>query len=193
MKYSKNVQFEYEANGICEENGWIKWYNKETVGKKLRLTGTYSQAFMVAAMVTVSRIFTDEIETFGILKLTGFLAVNAIILLIIVAPIRGIFHLIPVSKGKLDANCTLCFRKHFSAYNGNLNRTQILISLVIPIVFFALIFGISAVLTNGITRFFMIFILVESCFMCSYDVYMFFFCIKNIGKSETVFGEYKKP
>lgn len=33
MKYSKNAKYDYEINGINEENGYTKWYNKEITGK----------------------------------------------------------------------------------------------------------------------------------------------------------------
>ena len=192
MKYSKNAKYDYEINGINEENGYTKWYNKEITGKKFRLAGTYSQAFMVAVLIGVSRVFAEDIKAFGIPKIILLLALNAIILLLIVAPMREILHLLPVSKGRLDEKCIMSFKNHFSVYNGCVNRIQILISLALPLLVFISGFGLSAVFTSGIVRFFALFILVESCFMCHSDIYMLFFCIKNIGKNDTVFGEYKK-
>ena len=192
MKYSKNATYDYETNGISVENGYIQWYDKGTTGKKLRLAGTYSQAFMVAVLVGVSRAFTEEIRAFGISETIGLLIINVIILLLIVAPMREILHLLPVSKGRLDRNCIMSFKNHFSVYNGSVNRSQILVSLALPLIVFISGFGLSAVFTSGIVRFFALFILVESCFICYPDVYMFFFCIKNIGKNDNVFGEYKK-
>lgn len=192
MKYSKNAKYEYEINGINEENGYTKWYNKEIIGKKLRLTGTYSQAFLVVLMITVSRFFADDIKTFGISKIIGFLIINVIILLLAVAPMREILHFLPVSKGRLDEKCIMSFKNHLSVYNGNVNRAQILISLALPLVVFVAVFVTAAVLTSGIMRYLAIFLLVESVYMCYADIFMFFFCMKNIGKNDTVFGEYKK-
>lgn len=192
MKYSKNAKYDYEINGINEENSYTKWYNKEITGKNLRLAGTYSQAFMVAVLIGVSRVFAEDIKAFGIPKIILLLALNAIILMLIIAPMREILHLLPVSKGRLDEKCIMSFKNHFSVYNGSVNRSQILISLALPLIVFISGFGLSAVFTSGIVRFFALFILVESCFICYPDVYMFFFCMKNIGKNDTVFGEYKK-
>lgn len=192
MKYSKNAAYDYETNGISKENGYTKWYDKEIIGKKLRLAGTYSQAFMVAVLIGVSRAFNEDIKAFGIPKIILPILINAIILLSIIAPMREILHLLPVSKGRLDGNCIMSFRNHFSVYNGNINRNQILISLVLPLIIFIIAFGLSAVFTSGIARFCALFMLVSSCFMCYADIYMFFFCVKNIGKNDTVFGEYKK-
>lgn len=192
MKFAKKAKYEYEINGINEENGYTKWYNKEIIGKKLRLTRTYSQAFMCAVLFAVSRFFADDIKAFGIPKSIGLLILNIIVLLFVVAPIHEILHLLPVSKGRLNNNCLISFRNNFSVFNGNANRTQILISLALPLIVFVAVFGLSAVLTSGIIRYLAIFLLVESVYTCYADVYMFFFCIKNIGKNDTVFGEYKK-
>ena len=192
MKYSKNAKYDYEINGINEENGYTKWYNKEITGKKLRLAGTYSQAFMVAVLIGVSRVFAEDIKAFGIPKIILLLALNAIILMLIIAPMREFLHLIPVSKGRLDRKCIMSFRNHFSVYNVSVNRSQILISLALPLIIFVFAFGLSAVLTSGIAKFCALLMLVVSCFMCHSDIYMLFFCIKNIGKNDTVFGEYKK-
>lgn len=192
MKYSKNAEYAYKSNLISAENGWIKWYDKEKIRKKIRLAGTYSQFVILAAVLGVSRLFAEEIKAFGILRIIGLLVLNAIILLAAVAPMREILHLIPVSKGRLDGKCIMSFRNHFSVYNGSVNRGQILISLALPLIVFSSVFGISAVATSGVLRFFALFMLAESVYMCYADVYMFFFCIKNIGKTETVFGEYKK-
>ena len=192
MKYSKNAEYAYESNLISAENGWIKWYDKEKTKKKIRLTGTYLQFVMLAAVIGVSRLFTKDIKAFGILGIIVLLVLNAIILLAAVAPMREILHLIPVSKGRLDGKCIMSFRNHFSVYNGSVNRGQILISLALPLIVFASVFGISAVIASGILRFFALFMLAESVYMCYADIYMFFFCIKNIRKNETVFGEYKK-
>ncbi|MBR3817667.1 MAG: hypothetical protein IKJ41_00800 [Clostridia bacterium] len=192
MKYSKNATYDYETNGISVENGYTKWYDKEIIGKKLRLAGTYSQAFMVAVLIGVSRVFAEDIKAFGIPKIILLLALNAIILMLIIAPMREFLHLIPVSKGRLDRKCIISFRNHFSVYNGSVNRSQILISLALPLIVFIPVFGLFSFLTSGIVRLCAVFLLIDSCFMCHSDIYMLFFCIKNIGKNDTVFGEYKK-
>lgn len=192
MKYSKKATYDYNTNGINEENGWVKWYSKEKVGKKLRLTATYTQVFMICAVIAVSRHFTDAFKAVGISEIILYLIINAVILLFAVAPIREILHLLSVSKGRLDEKCIISFKNNFSVYNGSVNRKQIIISLVLPVIFFASVFGVSAVLTSGITRVLAIFLLIESCFICCSDIYMLFFVIMNIAKDETIFGEYKK-
>ena len=146
MKYSKNAKYDYEINGINEENGYTKWYNKEITGKKFRLAGTYSQAFMVAVLIGVSRVFAEDIKAFGIPKIILLLALNAIILMLIIAPMREFIHLIPVSKGRLDRKCIMSFRNHFSVYNGSVNRSQILISLALPLIVFIPVFGLFSFL-----------------------------------------------
>lgn len=166
--------------------------NKEITGKKLRLAGTYSQAFMVAVLIGVSRVFAEDIKAFDIPKIILLLALNAIILMLIIAPMREFLHLIPVSKGRLDRNCIMSFRNHFSVYNGSVNRSQILISLALPLIVFIPVFGLFSFFTSGVVRLCAVFLLIDSCFMCHSDIYMLFFCIKNIGKNDTVFGEYKK-
>ena len=109
-----------------------------------------------------------------------------------VAPLREILHLIPVSKGRLDGNCIMSFRNHFSVYNGSVNRSQILISLALPLIVFISVFGLFSFFASGIVRLCAMFLLIDSCFMCYSDIFMFFFSIRNIGKTDTVFGEYKK-
>lgn len=69
---------------------------------------------------------------------------------------------------------------------------QILVSLALPIVIFSSVFTLSAVLASGVMRFFAVILLAESCYLCFPDVYMFIYCVKNVAKNETVFGEYKK-
>lgn len=192
MKYVKNAKHNYEMNGISEENSWIKWYSKETIGRRLRLSGIYAQGFLIASALVSARVFSEDIKTLGILKLMGLLAVNIIILLFIVAPMREFFHLLPISNGKLDDNCIISFRNHFSVYNGKVTRTRILFSLALPLIVFVAIFATVAILTSGIMRFLAILLLVESSYMCYTDIYMFFFCFRNIKKNEIVFGEYKK-
>ena len=192
MKYSKNAAHAYEANGISTENGWIKWYEKEKTSKKLRVTGTWAQCILVVAMINISRNYSEEIRAFGILKIIGLLAANALILLAVVAPLREILHLIPLSKGRLDGKCVMSFRRHFSVYNGTVSRTQILLSLALPVLVFALAFGIAVALTSGITRFLAGFLLAEACFVCYSDIYMIVFCLRNIGSDESVFGEFKR-
>lgn len=147
---------------------------------------------MIAAMIAAARLFKDDIKAFGILQTILPLILTGIIIMFAVAPLREILHLIPVSKGRLDRKCIMSFRNHFSVYNGSVNRSQILISLALPLIIFVFAFGLSAVLTSGIARFCALLMLVVSCFMCHSDIYMLFFCIKNIGKNDTVFGEYKK-
>lgn len=192
MKFDKKAKYEYEINGIKDENGYTRWYNKETTGKKLRLAGTYSQAFMIAAMIAAARLFKDDIKAFGILQTILPLILTGIIIMFAVAPLREILHLIPVSEGRLDRNCIMSFRNHFSVYIGSVNRSQILISLALPLIVFIPVFGFFSFFTSGIVRLCAVFLLIDSCFMCHSDIYMLFFCIKNIGKNDTVFGEYKK-
>lgn len=191
MKLFKNANYEYKANNINEENGYTKWYDKETHGKKLRLTGTYSQCVMIAAVIGVTRLYAQQIKNLGALGIAGLLAANFLILVLIVLPIREIMHLLPLSKGKFDNKCILSFKKYFSVYNGNISRTQVLLSLILPLAVLGCSFTVSAVLTSGIIRYLSIFLLLESCYVCSPDIVMLFICIKRIGKNETVFGEYK--
>ncbi len=142
MKFDKKAKYEYEINGIKDENGYTRGYNKEITGKKLRLAGTYSQAFMIAAMIAAARLFKDDIKAFGILQTILLLILTGIIIMFAVAPLREILHLIPVSKGRLDRNCIMSFRNHFSVYNGSVNRSQILISLALPLIVFIPVFGL---------------------------------------------------
>ena len=184
MKYSKNAAYNYENNRISVENGYTKWYDKDSTGKKLRLAGTYSYGFMIAALIGVSRAFTEDIKAFGLLQTILLLILTGMILTFAVAPLREILHLIPVSKGRLDGNCIMSFRNHFSVYNGSVNRSQILISLALPLIVFISVFGLFSFFASGIVRLCAMFLLIDSCFMCYSDIFMFFFSIRNIGKTE---------
>ena len=77
-------------------------------------------------------------------------------------------------------------------YNGYTNLYQQLISLILPFTFFLVLLGLGAIFTTGIIKIVFLYLLILSCGGSYTDIYMFFYCMKHIGKNDIIFGLYKK-
>ena len=172
MKIIKKYKYDYEANGITEENGYVKWHFWEKVKMPVRITGVV----LVAILFILSRLFKDELMIYGKTKtvIAAFLALAT--LLIIVVPVHEIIHLLVMSKGKLDDKCIITAGGGAvsAAYNGHVSRNRYLVCLVAPFAFFVAVFILAALLTNGIIRVYFFYLVVMSCLSSYTDIYMIF-------------------
>lgn len=112
MKFLKNAKYDYESNGISEENGCTKWYGYEKVKKPIRFIGFA----LIAAIFALSRVFKAELAAYGKGNMI-IAAVGALFtLLIAVVPLHEILHLL-VMPFKLYGY--LHGFLHFKAYRKN--------------------------------------------------------------------------
>lgn len=191
MKFEKKFRFDYEAHGISEENGYIKWYDWKTVRKPVRIIGFAA----IAAIFVLSRAFKEELNAYG--KPTAVLAALAAltVLLLVVIPLHEILHLLVMSKGKLDGNCIITYGQGAvsAVYTAELTRGCQLASLICPFIVFAVVFSAAALAVSGAVRLFFVYLLMMSSLSSYTDILMFFYMLKKVGKGDTVFGPYKKP
>ena len=190
MKYQKNPQYDYEGYGVSEENGYAKWYHWDTVKKHVTVLGV----LIFVAYLAVSRLFKEELASFGKPTVTVIALVALAAELFIVTPLHEILHLVVPSKGKLDDKCVVTLGKGTASamYDAPQTRTVYLVGLILPVVFFAVVFTVAAILTSGKLQLFFIYLLFMSCYGGYTDIYMFFYALKHIKKNDIVFGVYKK-
>ncbi len=190
MKFQKKVQYDYELNGITEENGYTKWYNWEKVRKPVKIIGY----ILVATCFIAARVFKEELAVYGKLNQIIVAVCALLTLLIIVVPLHEILHLLAMSKGRLDDKCIITMGQGAvsAVYNGPLARSRQIISLLLPVTVLAIVFAAATILTSGVLRLYFIYLLIMSCLSSYTDIYMVFYTIKHIGKNDTIFGVYKK-
>ena len=61
MKIQKKAGYDYEGNGISEENGFKKWFDYDKLSKPIRYTGV----LLVALIFIAGKIFKDELVLYG--------------------------------------------------------------------------------------------------------------------------------
>lgn len=190
MKFQKKVQYDYEANGITEENGFTKWYHWEKVKTPVRIMG---YAF-VALLFVFARVFKEELAAYGKMNVI-IAAVSALLtLIIIVVPIHELLHLLVMSKGKLDDRCVITYGQGAvsAVYNGYITRARQIICFLTPCVVLAVIFSAAVAFTGGVLRLYFVYLLVMSCISSYTDIYMVFYMIRHVGRKDVIFGIYKK-
>ncbi len=190
VKFQKKAEYDYESNGITEENGYEKWYEWEKLKKPVRYLGI----FLVALMFALGRVFKNELAAFG--KINVIIAAFAALatLIVIVVPVHELLHLLVMSKGKLDDKCIITAGGGAvsALYNGHISRNRYLVCLVTPCVVLAAVFALAVILSHGVFRLYFIYLLIMSCVSSYTDIYMFFYLLRHIGKDEIIFGIYKK-
>ena len=93
MKFQKKAQYDYEANGITEENGFTKWYHWEKVKTPARIMGYV----FVALLFVLARVFKEELAAYGKMNVI-ITSVSALLtLIIIVVPLHELLHLLIMS------------------------------------------------------------------------------------------------
>ncbi|MBQ7120912.1 MAG: DUF3267 domain-containing protein [Clostridia bacterium] len=190
MKIQKSAKYDY--GGISKNTEFEKWYDKDKMKKKIRTVNIYIRCGMVAAVMVVTRFFSELLAGFG-LNLLWIMPLIGAAALVTMVYLRGIIRLIPLSKGKLDGKCILPLKEtDWAVYNGEITRKQALASLVLPLVVFAAVFSAAAIFTGGMVRYSFLCLLITSCASCATDVAMLIHVIRNIEKNAVIYGEYKR-
>ena len=190
MKIQKKVQYEYEANGITEENGFTKWYHWEKVKTPVRIMGYV----FVALLFVIARVFKEELAAYGKMNVV-IAALSALLtLLIIVVPLHELLHLLVMSKGKLDDRCIITYGKGAvsALYNGYITKARQIICLITPCGVFAVLFAVLVAFTGGLLRLYFVYLLIMSCISSYTDIYMVFYVLRHVERKDVIFGIYKK-
>jgi hypothetical protein len=191
MRISRNSDYDYASNNISEANGYIKWYNWNIVKKHTCIINIS----ITIILVIFAFLFRHSLrEMLDISSLIFIILGGIAFWLVVITPIHEILHLIPLSKGVLDNKCviTVGYGTVSAIYNGYTNLHLSLISLILPFAVFLVLLGLGTILTTGIARIFFLYLLILSSYGSYTDIYMFFYCIKYIGKNDIIFGLYKK-
>lgn len=190
MKFQKKAQYDYEANGITEENGFTKWYHWEKVKTPVRIMGYV----FVALLFVLARVFKEDMAAYGKMNVI-ITSVSALLtLIIIVVPLHELLHLIVMSKGKLDDRCVITYGQGAvsAVYNGYITRTRQIICLITPCVVLSAIFITAVNFTGGVLRLYFIYLLIMSCISSYTDIYMVFYILRHVSRNDIIFGMYKK-
>lgn len=191
MRISKNADYDYASNDVSEINGYSKWYNWNIIKKHTRIIHIIITTIFAISVFLFRKSLRDQLDiTSSIFIIFGGIT----FWLVVITPIHEILHLIPLSKGVLDNKCviTVGHGTVSALYNGYTNLYQELISLILPFAVFLVLLGLGAIFTTGVIRIIFLYLLILSCWGSYTDIYMFFYCMKHIGKNDIIFGLYKK-
>jgi len=191
MRISRNADYDYAFYDVSETNGYTKWYDWNIVKKHTRIINIIITTVLVIVAFSCRQLLRNMID----LPTVIFIILGGIIFfLVVITPIHEILHLIPLSKGVLDDKCVITVGRGTASaiYNGYINLTQELISLILPFAVFLVLLGLGAIFTTGVIKIVFLYLLILSSFGCYTDIYMFFYCIKHIGRNDIIFGLYKK-
>ena len=191
MRISKNADYDYASNDVSEINGYSKWYNWNIIKKHTRIINVIITTTFAISVFLFRKSLRDQLDITSMI----FIIFGGITFwLVVITPIHEILHLIPLSKGTLDNKCviTVGHGTVSALYNGYTNLYQELISLILPFAVFLVLLGFGAFFTTGIIRIIFLYLLILSCWGSYTDIYMFFYCMKHIGKNDIIFGLYKK-
>ena len=191
MKILRNAEFDYSSNNVSEINGYKKWYHWNIVKKHTCIINRIIVTILIISSFLFRQALRDMIDItsliFIVLGCTAFW-------LLVITPIHEILHLIPLSNGVLDNKCiiTVGHGTVSAFYNGYTNLYQQLISSILPFVVFLILLGLGAIFTTDVIRIIFLYLLILSSYGSYTDIYMFFYCMKHIGKNDIIFGLYKK-
>lgn len=193
MKIVKNSQYDYEKNSINENTGYTKWYDSGSVaGLSIGAVVVYCIILLI-----VLHVFEDVIiQNFEVPQngFSGILYFCGTLIMIFVIPVvwKWLQFLI-ASKGKLGQECILNLKNPAaSVYEETINRKTAVVCLIVPGVLYILVFLLLTILTHGVPKTFFLLMLFRV-FMCTVDDIGNLWCLmRNVGKNDVVFGEYKK-
>ncbi len=191
MRISKNADYDYASNDVSEINGYSKWYNWNIIKKHTRIINIIITTILAISVFLFRKSLRDQLDITSLI----FIIFGGITFwLVVITPIHEILHLIPLSKGSLDNKCiiTVGHGTVSALYNGYTNLYQELISLILPFAVFLVLLGLGAIFTTGVIRIIFLYLLILSSWGSYTDIYMFFYCMKHLGKNDIIFGLYKK-
>ena len=192
MKIVKRAVYEYEKNNINEEWGYTKWYDsKSVVWVRIGAVILYYVGLLI-----VLHMYKDTVIQKFKAPQTGFSLVlfftGTLIMAVMLPFLRKCIQLLIVSKGTLGGECILNLKNpEASVYNDKTNRKTAVACLIVPGVLFVLVFLLLTMLTHGVQKT-VFFLLLFRVFICSADDISNLWCLmRNVGKDDIVFGEYK--
>lgn len=191
MRILRNADYDYASNGVSEANGYTKWYDWNIVKKHACIIYIIITTVLVIIAFSCRQLLREMVD----IQTLMFIIIGGIVFwLVVITPIHEILHLIPLSKGVLDNKCiiTVGHGTASALYNGYINLSQHLISLILPFTVFLVLLGLGAIFTSGVIKIVFLYLLILSSFGSYTDIYMFFYSMKHIGKNDIVFGLYKK-
>ncbi len=191
MKIVKKAQYDYEGNGISEENGYTKWYEWSVVKKHVTAIGIALSVLVAIAGMVFKPVLQEYGKKNVVIAALGALAV----FLVAVVPLHEMLHLVLPSKGRLDERCLITFGKFTASalFNGFQTRRMHILGLLFPVITLGTVFAAAAIFSEGILRLFFVYLSVMSVYSGYTDIYMAFYSLKHIGRDDVVFGVYKKP
>lgn len=190
MKILKNADYDYKEYNINEAAGYTKWYNWTIVRRHTQLLN-----LVITILVTVFAFICREyLVQDGIVPLFTVLVAALMFFFFIITPLHEILHLLPLAKCKLDDRCVISIGKGVvsAIFNGETTRNQTLVSLLLPFVTFTTVLVPLCLIAEGTFELFMLFLAVTACLGCYADIYMFFYCLRCIGRSSVIFGLFQK-
>lgn len=191
MRILRNADYDYASNSVSEANGYIKWYDWNIVKKHTCIINIIITTMLVIIAFSCRQLLREMVD----IQTLIFIIIGGIVFwLVVITPIHEILHLIPLSKGVFDNKCiiTVGYGTASALYNGYINLSQHLISLILPFTVFLVLLGLGAIFTSGVIKIVFLYLLILSSFGSYTDIYMFFYSMKHIGKNDIVFGLYKK-
>ena len=191
MRILRNADYDYASNSVSEANGHIKWYDWNIVKKHTCIINIIITTMLVIIAFSCRQLLREMVD----IQTLIFIIIGGIVFwLVVITPIHEILHLIPLSKGVLDNKCiiTVGHGTASALYNGYINLSQHLISLILPFTVFLVLLGLGAIFTSGVIKIVFLYLLILSSLGSYTDIYMFFYSMKHIGKNDIVFGLYKK-
>ncbi len=193
MKIIKNAKYEYAKNNINEESGYVKWYDTTETG----IVRIIAIVLSYVGLLVFLSICSDTIkQNFKVPKEALEVAVyfcGVMIMIFIVPLLWKTIQLAIASKGQLDKKCILNLKNpSISVYNGKITRKRAVVCLIVPGVLFVLLFSILTVLTNGVQKTFFLLMLFRIILCATDDIGTLWCLLRNVGKNDIIFGEYKR-
>lgn len=193
MKITKNAKYDYKKHNISEEAGYTKWYDRTDV-TIIRII-----AIIISSIVffVFLHIFRDKIkQDFEVPRgvhghILFFCA--ALIMVFIVPLLWKTIQFVIASKGRPGQKCIINLKNpSASVYDEKTTRRNACFCLIAPGILFILLFLILTILTDGVQKTYFLLVLFRMILCTTDDIGTLWCLLKNVGKNDTVFGEYKR-
>jgi hypothetical protein len=186
--FKKNADYSYSKNNISEDTGWKVWYDWDVVKKHTKTINIILTVILVICSFTLRKFLISN----GILNLILSLILALLVWLFIVIPVHEILHLVPYVGLKLNDKCVVTISKGAvsALYDGKTKRKTFLISLILPVLILSLVITPFLFFLSSLFRIFFFFLMILNVFGSYTDVYMVFYSIFNINKTDIMFGRY---
>lgn len=191
MLLKRNADYSYAKNNISEDTGWKTWYNWDVVRKH---TGIIN-IILTIVLVICAFVFRSFFISNGILNLILSLVSALLIWLFVVVPLHEILHFVPYVGLRFGDKCIITINKGAvsALYDDITNRKSALVSLLLPVLVLSSGIAVFLFFSSALFKVFFTLLLVLNVFGSHTDVYMFFYIISNIHKTEMIFGRYVLP